>query len=120
MTEFHPVPSDSLSFFLGAWLGDGWADEADGGKRLLLKVRSMSFADEFAAAATAVLGKQYRAREVHDKNGRWYQVKVTSMLLFEFVGRPFAELEPTIEQFPMSFLRAFATAEGNPSVSIER
>jgi hypothetical protein len=37
---FDPRPSDELSFFLGAWLGDGWANENDGGKRLLLMVSS--------------------------------------------------------------------------------
>ena len=40
---FNAQPSEELSFFLGAWIGDGWSDENDGGKRMLLKVRSYDF-----------------------------------------------------------------------------
>ena len=119
MNDLQPVPSSDLSFFIGAWLGDGWADEADGGKRLLLKVRSKEFAEEFAVAATKILGKQrlYRVREVNDKNGRWFLVKVTSVQLFEFVSRAFSELVSSLGEHPAAFLRGVATAEGNASVS---
>lgn len=54
---FTPRASDELSFFLGAWLGDGWGDDNDGGKRLFLKVRSRRFAEEFATSASKILGK---------------------------------------------------------------
>lgn len=119
---FYSRPSEELSFFLGAWLGDGWADDNDGGKRLLLKVRSYDFAREFAVCAAKILGKtdSYWVRRVLDKHGRWYLVKVTSLMLFDFVNRPFKELAPLIERFPRGFLRGFFTAEGNPSVSIEQ
>jgi hypothetical protein len=58
VTAFNAEPSEELSFFLGAWLGDGLGDDADGGKRLLLKVRSLDFANEFANSATLVLKKR--------------------------------------------------------------
>ena len=54
---FKAQPSEELSFFLGAWIGEGWSDENDGGKRMLLKVRSYSFAKEFAISAARILGK---------------------------------------------------------------
>lgn len=122
MNRFEPKPSEELSFFLGAWLGDGWADDTDGGKRLLLKVRSFDFAQEFARSATRVLSKSkpYRVRIVNGKTGSWFVVKATSVLLYDFVNRPFSELTAYIESNPMGFLRAFFTAEGNPSVSIQQ
>lgn len=118
---FVPTPSEGLSFFLGAWLGDGWADENDGGKRMLLKVRSYDFAKEFADSSARILGKtdSYWVRRVVDKRGRWYLVKVTSEMLYEFATRPVRDLFPTIDQFPRGFLRGLFTAEGSPSVSIE-
>ncbi len=122
MNEFEPRPSEELSFFLGAWLGDGWADESDGGKRLLLKVRSREFAEEFARSATKILNKAepYKVREITDETGKWYLVKVTSLLLYEFVNQPFSKLTSIIEHNRVAFLRGFFTAEGNPSVSIQR
>jgi DNA endonuclease len=90
MNRFEAVPSPELSFFLGAWIGDGWADKNDGGTRLLLKVRSFDFASAFAESAKKVLQKKndYWVRRVNGKTGRWYLVKVTSMTLFDFVGQP--------------------------------
>jgi intein-encoded DNA endonuclease-like protein len=122
MNKFDSVPSDALSFFLGAWTGDGWADENDGGKRLLLKVRSRECAEEFARAATEILQKvkPYKVRVVDDSNGRWYLVKVTSLLLYSFATQPFSGLMPFAVARPTAFLRGFFTAEGNPSVSISR
>jgi intein-encoded DNA endonuclease-like protein len=119
---FAPRPSKELSFFLGAWLGDGWADESDGGKRMLLKVRSYDFAKEFADCAAKILNKRdsYWVRRVTDKHGRWFLVKVTSFMLFDFVTKPFEELRAVIEPFPNWFLRGFYTAEGNPSVNISQ
>jgi hypothetical protein len=121
LNTFEARPSPGLSFFLGAWLGDGWADESDGGKRLLLKVRARDFAEEFARAATVILEKKkpYRVRVVTGKRGTWYLVKVTSMLLYDFVNQPFSKLHRWIEPHALGFLRAFFTAEGNPIVSIQ-
>ena len=118
---FDPHPSEELSFFLGAWLGDGWADTNDGGKRMLLKVRSYDFAKEFADCAAKILGKtdSYWVRRVLDKRGRWFLVKVTSIMLYEFVNKPTQDLFSIIEPFPRGFLRGFFTAEGNPCVSVE-
>jgi intein-encoded DNA endonuclease-like protein len=119
---FDGQPSPELSFFLGAWIGDGWADENDGGKRMLLKVRSYDFAKEFAECAAKILGKtdSYWVRRVTDKAGKWYLVKVTSFMLYEFANRPLADLRKSIEAYPRGFLRGIFTAEGNPSVSIEQ
>ncbi|MCS4539302.1 MAG: hypothetical protein HYU03_01235 [Thaumarchaeota archaeon] len=121
MNTFRPEPSEELSFFLGAWLGDGWADEADGGKRLLLKVRSREFAEEFARCATRILNKAktYKIREISEETRRWYLVRVTSMLLYDFVKQPVPKLKPFILPCSASFLRGFFTAEGCPCVSIE-
>ncbi len=122
VNKFDAEPSEELSFFLGAWLGDGWGDSADGGKRLFLKVRARQFAEEFANSATSILHKSipYVARRIEDENGTWYQVKVTSLLLFELANRPFGDLTSCIGAHPIGFLRGFFTAEGNPSVSIGR
>ncbi|TLX93495.1 MAG: hypothetical protein E6K96_09380 [Thaumarchaeota archaeon] len=119
---FNAQPSEELSFFLGAWIGDGWSDENDGGKRMLLKVRSYDFAKEFATSAAKILGKtdSYWVRRIADETGMWYLVKVTSFMLYDFVNRPFEALRAYIECYPKEFLRGFFTAEGNPSVSIER
>ncbi len=99
---FDYKASPELSFFLGAWIGDGWADDSDGGKRLLLKVRSYDFAKEFADCAAKVLHKTdtYWVRRVHDKRGRWFLVKVTSFQLYEFVNRSLSDLLSFIEAFP--------------------
>jgi len=117
---FDQQPSEELSFFLGAWIGDGWADENDGGKRLLLKVRSYDFAKEFANCAAKILHKtdSYWVRRVNDKRGRWYFVKVTSFQLYEFVTGPFERIREYTQRFPKAFLRGLYTAEGNPSVSV--
>lgn len=120
MNKFEARPSPELSFFLGAWIGDGWADENDGGKRLLLKVRSYDFAKEFADSAKKVLQKRsdYWVRRVNGNSDRWYLVKVTSVMLFAFVNQPLAKLSKFIRAFPASFLRGFYTAEGNPSITL--
>lgn len=122
LRAFTPHPSAELSFFAGAWLGDGWGDENDGGKRMRLKVRSRSFANEFAKAATIILAKQkpYRTWTSFAKGGQWFNVKVTSCMLFDFITASLEELKPFISPFPRDFLRGFYTAEGNPSVSISR
>jgi len=119
--SFDSRPSEELSFFLGAWIGDGWGDENDGGKRMLLKVRSYDFAKEFADCAAKVLAKtdSYWVRRVVDRKGRWYLVKVTSFMLYDFVRQPLSRVEDLIRPFPSPFLRGLCTAEGNPTVSIE-
>jgi intein-encoded DNA endonuclease-like protein len=118
---FDGRPSEELSFFLGAWMGDGWADESDGGKRLLLKVRSYDFAKEFADCAAKVLGKKdsYWVRRITGEKGKWYLVKVSSFELFGFVNKSIGSLKDVVRQFPRGFLRGLFTAEGNPSVSLE-
>jgi intein-encoded DNA endonuclease-like protein len=120
--QFDPAPSEELSFFIGAWLGDGWGDENDGGKRLLLKVRSYDFAKEFADCAAKILGKtdSYWVRRVIDSRGKWYLVKVTSIILYGFLNQGTDELVRTAGMCPKGFLRGFYTAEGCPSVSVER
>ena len=119
---FEGRPSEDLSFFLGAWIGDGWADDNDGGKRLLLKVRSKDFAAEFARAATVILPKEkpYKVRSIASENGMWYLVKVTSFMLYDFVNQPLERLRESIQKYPIGFLRGFFTAEGNPSVSLSQ
>lgn len=71
MNKFQPLPSPELSFFMGAWVGDGWADENDGGRRLRLKVRSRSFAEEFARCGSVILEKKepYRVWTTRDEGG---------------------------------------------------
>ncbi len=122
VNTFVPRPSEELSFFIGAWLGDGWADESDGGKRMLLKVRSYDFAREFSWVAAKLLGKASPnwVRRVNDAKGRWYLAKVTSVMLYEFISQPQDALLEVARAHPDSFLRGFFTAEGCPAVSIER
>ncbi len=119
---FDASPSEELSFFLGAWIGDGWGHECDGGKRMLLKVRSYDFANEFAHAAAKILHKtdSYWVRRIRDYTGMWYLVKITSFMLYDFANQPFETLRGYIEPFPKAFLRGFFTAEGNPSVSVSK
>ncbi len=115
-------PSGHLSFYYGAWAGDGWEDTNDGGARMRLKVRSGSFAEEFAESANHVLKRRKPCRvwKTCDASGDWYNVKVTSVELLEFVRRPFADIAGDISKFPREFLRGFYTAEGNPSVNVQR
>ncbi len=122
MRTFEPVPSNELSFFVAAWIGDGWADEADGGKRMRLKVRSRSFAEEFARCASVILSKSkpYCVWTTEDEGGKWYNVKVTSLRLYEFVTRPLTSLKSFISENPEGFLRGFFTAEGCPSINISK
>ena len=119
---FNAQPSEELSFFIGAWIGDGWSDENDGGKRMLLKVRSYDFANEFATSAAKILQKtdSYWVRRIVDETGMWYLVKVTSFMLYDFVNQPLATLRKYIQPFPGGFLRGFFTAEGNPTVSVAK
>lgn len=118
---FEARPSEELSFFLGAWIGDGWSDDSDGGKRMLLKVRSHDFAREFADCATKILSKTkpYKVRAVLDEGKTWYIVKVTSFMLYEFVNQSMEQLLTYLEAFPHAFLRGLFTAEGGPSVSVQ-
>ncbi len=122
MNIFVPRPSEELSFFIGALLGDGWGDVNDGGRRMLLKVRSYDFAKEFATCAAEILGKRdsYWIRRSNEKDGRWYLVKVTSVMLYEFMTGPLERLQVVAEANPVGFLRGFFTAEGCPSISVER
>lgn len=117
---FSPEASENLSFFIGAWLGDGWGDTNDGGKRMLLKVRSFDFAREFARSAEKILGKtdSYWVRRIIDPSGSWFQVKVTSFMLYDFMNQPLSNLRKFIEPCPRGFLRGIFTAEGFPSVNI--
>ena len=103
-------------------MGDGWADENDGGKRMLLKVRSYDFAKEFADRAARLLGKKdsYWVRRVTDKHGKWFLVKVTSFMLYNFLNGGFDKLRSVVEPFPKQFLRGFYTAEGCPSISLQK
>jgi intein-encoded DNA endonuclease-like protein len=118
---FSPLPCEELSFYIGAWLGDGWGDENDGGKRMLLKVRSYDFAKEFADCAAKVLGKKdsYWVRRVIDSRGKWYLVKVTSFMLYDFLSKPLDSVLEVAVKNRNGFLRGFFTAEGNPTASIE-
>ena len=120
LRRFDPVPSEELSFFVAAWTGDGWADDSDGGKRLLLKVRSRTFAEEFARSASVILRKTtpYRVRVVTGRNGTWYVVKVTSLRLYDFVTQPLPALRAFTSPHPVGFLRGFFTAEGCPIISV--
>jgi intein-encoded DNA endonuclease-like protein len=117
---FVARPSEELSFFLGAWLGVGWADENDGGKRMRLKVRSESFANEFTYCASVILSKSspYHAWTTSDEGGLWYNAKVTSFALYEFVNHSLDQLKGFILPYPRGFLRGFFTAEGCPSVNV--
>jgi len=119
---FNAQPSEELSFFLGAWVGDGWSDDNEGGKRMLLKVRSYSFANEFARSAAKILRKtdSYWVRRIVDETGMWYFVKVTSFMLYDFLNQPLGTLRKYVEPFPRGFLRGFFTAEGNPTVSVAK
>ncbi len=119
---FVARPSAELSFFLGIWIGDGWSDNNDGGKRLLLKVRSRTMAEEFAAASSNLLAKTkpYKVRINVDERGPWYIVKVTSFQLYDFVTQPLENLTEFIEPYLKAFLRGLYTAEGNPSVSLSQ
>lgn len=119
---FVARPSEELSLFLGIWIGDGWSDDNDGGKRLLLKVRSRTMAEEFAAASSKLLAKTkpYRVRINVDERGPWYTVKVTSFQLYDFVTQPLENLMEFIEPYPEAFLRGFYTVEGNPEVSVQQ
>ncbi len=119
---FTPEPSEELSLFIGVALGDGWRDSADGGKRIRLKVRSLGLASEFANAGSKILGKTspYRVWKTIDEGGPWYNVKVTSFMLYDFFESPVAEVQRLVEHYPRGFLRGFATAEGCPSVNISK
>jgi intein-encoded DNA endonuclease-like protein len=44
----------------------------------------------------------------------WFLVKVTSIMLYEFVMQPWEQLSDYAEAYPTAFLRGFFTAEGNP------
>src|SRR2546425_9856779 len=103
---FNAQPSEELSFYLGAWIGDGWSDENDGGKRMLLKGRSYDFAKEFATSAAKILQKtdSYWVRRIAGETGMWDFGQVTSFMLYEFVNQPFEALRGFIESFPKEFL----------------
>lgn len=114
---YEPKPSKALSTFLGAWLGDGWADDSDGGKRFLLQARSKELVEIYAKSATELLRKKrpYKVRHLLIDGRPAYKVKVTSFQLYEFATKPFSELKPFIAKFPIEFIRTFAEAEGNPA-----
>ncbi|MGA2666344.1 MAG: LAGLIDADG family homing endonuclease [Nitrososphaerales archaeon] len=120
LRRFEPVPSEELSFFVAAWIADGWGDENDGGKRMRLKVRSRTFAEEFARCASVILSKSkpYRVWTTSDEGGTWYNVKATSLELFAFANRDLESLKETISQNPRGFLRGLFTAEGCPCISL--
>ena len=115
-------PSKHLSFYYGAWVGYGWGDTNDGGARMRLKVRSESFAEEFADSANHILARRKPCRvwRSYGQFGAWYNVKVTSVRLLGFVTKSLEEVEPILRQHPEGFLRGLFSAEGNPSVSVSK
>src|SRR2546428_10461288 len=54
---FNAQPSRELSFFLGAWICDGWSDDNDGGERARLNVRSYDLGKGLGAGGAENLGE---------------------------------------------------------------
>lgn len=110
-------PSALLSYFAGAFLGDGGLiRSAQYHYELRFRVKDREFAECYSDCLSAVLGKSKRPRQ--DENG-FFVVRVWSRLLFEFLSS-WNSIRETAERYPREFVGGFADAEGSPVVSVGR
>jgi len=107
-------PSPSLSYLVGAFLGDGaLIRSAAYHYELRLRVTDLDFALHFAACLRVTTGRPTRVRL--DTRG-FFVVRAWSKLLFEYLSSWKSDFE-TIDRYPAEFIQGFADAEGCPGVA---
>jgi len=106
-TKANIAASPELSYFVGAWLGDG-SSSLDHKRKISLVVKDKDFATEFARCASVITGKDYPI-STH-KYG--FQVQVYSKFLFDKL-KNWESLEHKLAKYPKMFLRGLADAEGS-------
>jgi intein-encoded DNA endonuclease-like protein len=109
------TPSRSLSYLVGAMLGDGDLVRTTSYHYLLrLRVKDLDFAEKVCSCFGSVLGKPKRVRK--DSHG-FYLVSVWSRILYEYLSYARA-FRKTVDRFPSEFIQGFADAEGSPAISV--
>jgi intein-encoded DNA endonuclease-like protein len=117
VNEFDRTASVELAYVIGAVLSDGNINSREYDREVLLSVTDREYAEEFGRCLTRILpGSSTRIRR-SDKRNRWI-VQKRSILLYQFLNRPWKNLKPSIEhckKCTAAFLRAFYDGEGSMS-----
>ena len=109
----HPnlAPSPSLSYVLGALLGDGCVTEK--GYEITLKVRAKEFAESFHQALQAIgLNPIFYSSTIHGKT--YYVAKACSKeFVYWYKGLTIDDIKNLVWDFANTFLRGLYEAEGH-------
>jgi intein-encoded DNA endonuclease-like protein len=110
-------PSPALSYFTGAFVGDGaLIRSASYHYELRLRVRDHEFAEKVCDCLSAFLGKRKEVKL--DKEG-FFEVRTWSGLLYEYASTPNVYYR-VAQKFPADFIRGLADAEGSSAASVSR
>ena len=118
VNEFDQTASFELAYVIGVVLSDGNINVRKYDREILLSVTDREYAEEFRRCLGRVVGGSSHTKvRRSDKRNRWI-VQKRSILLYQFLKRPWQSLRPWIEQetkCTSGFLRAFYDGEGSIS-----
>jgi len=118
VNEFDQTASFELAYVIGVVLSDGNINVRKYDREILLSVTDREYAEEFRRCLGRVVGGPSHTKvRRSDKRNRWI-VQKRSILLYQFLKRPWQSLRPWIEQetkCTSGFLRAFYDGEGSIS-----
>jgi len=118
---FEEEPSSSLSYVIGAVLGDGSLIPKS--NIVKLEVADREFADQFNEAMSSLFGRaqnRVSIRRFESERLPLYVVRYSSRQLLNLLQRPLSELNDYVSPYPTQFLRGFFDAEGYVSVSAQK
>jgi len=115
--EFFPIPSEELSYLIGAYMGDGSIYRARGNAFLRLGAKDKEFVELFAINTDKLL---YRRPSVRRTSRGLYETRVASKSLCNYLERGLQRLSPFIEAYPSSFIRGLADSDGSALVTTTR
>ncbi|MEM3130210.1 MAG: LAGLIDADG family homing endonuclease [Nitrososphaerota archaeon] len=118
VNKFNGESPLELMYVIGTIFGDGNRYLYSKNEQCLLRlaVKDYEFAEEFGRCLAKVLGRKEPYKPFWDKNEKIWIVEGYSILLYDFLNKPFEELKPYIEyskETVASFLRALFDGEGS-------
>jgi len=115
--EFFPIPSEELSYLIGAYMGDGSIYRAGGNAFLRLGAKDKEFVEFFAININKLL---HRRPSVRLTSKGLYQTRIASKSLCNYLERGLLRLSPSIDAYPSSFIRGLADSDGSALVTTAR
>jgi intein-encoded DNA endonuclease-like protein len=118
VNQFDPTASAELTHVLGVVPSDGNISARKYDREILLSVTDREYAEEFRMCLRKIVGgSSLKHVRRSDRRNRWI-VQKRSILLYQFLKRPWQSLKPWIEhdtECTCAFLRAFYDDEGSIS-----